>query len=428
MKKRFLAILLVMVMAISTIGVTAAFAAPSINISGPSEVTAGETYTYSVTVNAYAFNFASLVSCGGVFSGSSVQCNNDATANGDLSATASINVTVSADAKPGDTGSISVKGEGCTIDENFNPTDEFNISDSKTVTVVAKPTATPEPESTPNPTKKPSSNKTESTKPTETPKPSAWQIASDEVDGMKNGGSLTVDLSDEDDDHEIPVEIYNVLREKQGILTLNFGSYSCTLDGTALSELDEDEDELDLGLSFETDEDYSEAVGGKDVYQLHFDHKGEFPGKISFTFKADKNSPGDTVYLYYYYGTSKVIEGIQSAVVDEDGNVTFDIYHCSSYFVSSALIEGAAGIVTQAEPEPTLTPEPTPEPTAEPTPEPTPTPLPNPETGEPTQTNGFPLAVLIAVGIGMALIGVLITMIVCHAGPFKRKSSGRSEY
>ena len=242
---------------------------------------------------------------------------------------------------------------------------------------------------------------------------------------MEQGGTITVELTGEDDAHEIPVEIYNTLREKKGKLTLNFGTYSCTLDGAALGELDEEEDELDLGLSFEGDEEYSAAVGGNDVYQLHFSHKGEFPGKISFTFKADKNSPGDTVYLYYYYSTSKVIAGIQSAVVDENGFVTFDIYHCSSYFVASALVEGAAGIVTQAEPEPT----PTPEPTAEPTPDPTPTPEPepNPLTAEP-QTNGFPLAVLISVGIGAALLAVLFTMIVFRVGLFTKKRTRHSEF
>ena len=107
---------------------------------------------------------------------------------------------------------------------------ESSYSDSKTITVAAAPAATPKP------TTKPSTNKTES-KPTATPEPSAWQKASDEVDGMEQGGTLLVDLTDEDDDRQIPVEIYNVLREKKGTMTLNFGTYSCTLNGAALGEL-----------------------------------------------------------------------------------------------------------------------------------------------------------------------------------------------
>ena len=425
MKKRFIAILIVSVLIVSTFSMMTALVGASVSIKGNSEVIAGKSYTYEVTVSANCFNFISQVECGGVFSGGSVACDQGGSANGNISKTVSINVTVAADAQPGQTGTISVRGEGCSVDADGIPIDSFSISGSKSASVVVQAASTPKPEKTP----KPSSNKTETSKteskPTPTPEPSAWQLASDDVDSMEQGGTLTVDLTGEDDDHEIPVEIYNALREKKGKLTLNFGTYSCTLDGAALGELDEEEDELDLGLSFEADEEYSAAVGGNDVYQLHFSHKGEFPGKISFTFKADKNSPGDTVYLYYYYGTSKVIAGIQSAVVDENGFVTFDIYHCSSYFVASALVEGAAGIVTQAEPEPT----PTPEPTAEPTPEPTPTPEPepNPITVEP-QTNGFSPAVLISVGLGAALLAVLFTMIIFRVGLFRKKRTRHSEF
>ena len=45
--------------------------------------------------------------------------------------------------------------------------------------------------------------------------------------------------------------------------------------------------------------------------------------------------------LYYYYGEADIVEGKMSAVVDENGMVTFDIYHCSSYFVTSEVLEGA---------------------------------------------------------------------------------------
>jgi len=412
MKKRFIAFLLVMILAVSTIGIMTAFA----GISGSSEVIAGKTYSFKVSKSASASSISGKISWSGFASGSDTMwADSSSGMSENITASKTISISVPAGTPAGSTCTIKVSGQISTFDGTN--VGESSYSDSKTITVVDKPA------STPKPTKKPSSNKTNS-KPTPTPEPTAWQLASEKVDAMEQGGTLTVDLTGEDDDHEIPVEIYNVLREKKGMLTLNFGTYSCTLNGAALSELGEDEDELNLGLSFEKDEDYSKAVGGGDVYQLHFDHKGEFPGKISFTFKADKNNPGDTVYLYYYYGTSNVIEGIQSAVVGEDGNVTFDIYHCSSYFVSPTLIEGAAGIVAQPEPEPT----PTPEPTVEPTPQPTPEPTEEPVELAMTQPAGFPLVVLIAVGVGMALIGVLVTMIVCHVGPFKKKETDSSEY
>ncbi len=408
-----------MILTLSTFGIATAFA----GISGNSDVYAGETYNFSVSQSASASSISGNISWSGFASGSETMWEDSSSGtNENITASKTISISVPAGTPAGSTCTINVSGQISTFDGTT--VGESSYSDSKTITVVDRPASTPKPQKTPKPS---SSNKTES-KPTSTPEPSAWQLASDEVDGMDQGGTLTVDLTGKDDDHEIPVEIYNVLREKKGKLTLNFGSYSCTLDGAALGELDEDEDELDLGLSFEADEEYSAAVGGNDVYQLHFDHKGQFPGKISFTFKAEKNKPGDTVYLYYYYGTSKVIEGIQSAVVDENGFVTFDIYHCSSYFVSSELLEGAAGIVTQAEPEPTPTPEPKPTPTPEPTADPTPELEPNPLTAELTPINGFPLAVLISVGFGAALLAVLFTMIIFRVGLFRKKSTRRSEY
>ena len=420
MKKRFIAILLTMILAISTIGIMTANA----GISGEGGVYAGQTYSYTISFSANASTIGGTISWSGFASGSDNFWEDSSGLNENIKASKTISIKVPEGTPVGSTCTIKASGSYTVINED-GTISEPSVSDSKTITVVDRPASTPKPERT----SKPSSNKTENSKtesePTPTPEPTAWQLASEEVDGMEQGGTITVELTGEDDDHEIPVEIYNTLREKKGKLTMNFGTYSCTLDGAALGELDEEEDELDLGLSFEADEEYSAAVGGNDVYQLHFSHKGEFPGKISFTFKADKNSPGDTVYLYYYYNTSKVIAGIQSAVVDENGFVTFDIYHCSSYFVASALVEGAAGIVTQAEPEPT----PTPEPTAEPTPDPTPTPEPepNPLTAEP-QTNGFPLAVLISVGIGAALLAVLFTMIVFRVGLFSKKRTRHSEF
>jgi len=85
----------------------------------------------------------------------------------------------------------------------------------------------------------------------------------------------------------------------------------------------------------------SEALGGVDLYQLHFGHSGEFPGMLVFTFEATENEPGDTVYLYYYYGEANVIEAKAEVVVDENGMVTFEIYHCSSYVVTGEVVSGA---------------------------------------------------------------------------------------
>lgn len=399
MKRKFLAILLVTILIVSTIGVSTAFA----KIGGSSEVVAGKTYTIKVSKSATASSISGNISWSGFASGSETMWKDSASGNNEsITASASIKITVPPGTPAGSTCTISLSGQISTFDGTN--VGESSYSESKTLKVVTKTSTTNTTESDPNKTPKP---------------PTEWELASDKLAGAEQGGAVTMDITG--DDHKIPASMYKALREKQGTLTLNFPTYSCTLNGAALGDLGEDVKSLDLGLTFDADPDFSAAVGGGDVYQLHFAHKGEFPGKISFKFKADKNVPGDTVYLYYYYGTSKVIESIQSAVVDADGYVTFDIYHCSSYFVSSAIIEGAAGIVVQPTPEPTPEPSPTVAPTPEPTPEPTEAPA---EPVEPAMASvtGFPLIVLIAVGVGAALIAVLFTMLAFKVGPFRKRS------
>jgi hypothetical protein len=122
---------------------------------------------------------------------------------------------------------------------------------------------------------------------------------------------------------------------------------TCTIDGAALGDLSAIES-LDLSMTMEKDAALSEAFGGADIYQLHFAGSGQLPGLFAYTFKAGENKPGDTLYLYYYYEQSGVTEGIQSAVVDGNGYVTFTIYHCSSYIVSGRMIKDAAGGLADA--------------------------------------------------------------------------------
>ncbi len=399
MRKKFFTLLLVMILTVSTIGLSTAEA----KISGSSQVVAGKTYTIKISKSATASSISGRISWSGFASGSETMWKDSTSGMSEsITASVSIKIAVPAGTPAGSTCTISLSGEIATSDGTN--VGESAYSESKTLTVV---------------TKEASSNTSEGDEPKATKAPTEWEVAKDKFAGTEQGGTATIDITG--DDHKIPASMYNSLREKQNILTVNFPTYSCTLNGAVLGELGKNTKSLDLGLTFDPDPDFSAAVGGQDIYQLHFSHEGEFPGKISFKFKADKNVPGDTVYLYYYYGSSKVIQSMQSAVVDSDGFVTFDIFHCSNYFVSSAIIEGASGVVVQPTPEPT--PEPTPTATLAPEPTPEPTPVPT-ESAEPVMASatGFPLVVLIIVSGGAALIAVLITMLAFKVGPFKKKS------
>ena len=409
--KKFIALLVAAVLIVSMVGVLTAFAGAS--ISGNSEVYAGKTYKYTVKVSADGIYMMGNVSCGGVFSGSSVQFDggSGAATNQSMSASVTITVTVSASAKPGDTGTISIDhGSYSYYDESGVP-QESGISGSKTATVVVK-SSSPSTSSGSHSTHAPA---------TPTPAPTGWGLAAIDVPALAQGGQYDMQTPA---DAIVPTTLLASLKEKQGVLNVDFGTYTCTIDGAALGTLPEGITGIDLGLTLEKDEALSTAAGGVDAYQLHFKHAGDLPGRFTFRFKAEQNQPGDIVYLYYYYNESGVVEGKQQCVVDDEGYITVDIYHCSSYFVSNTLIEGAAGILTQ--PEPVATPELTPAPTVTPVAVPD---KPATETdgltvsalGPVEQWFGIPYAPLIAALIAAMLVSMLLTMMITRSGLFRRR-------
>jgi hypothetical protein len=321
--KRFLSLFIVVVLLVSLVGIMTAFAGAS--ISGNSEVYAGKSYTYTAKAS---YTGASLLgTLEGLGEADYLNVDASSVENKSISDSASITVTIPSSAKPGDTYTIKLSGQYSVFGDDGMPQDK-SFSASKTITVVKKTTATAKPKSTrdPNATPRP------------TDPPTVWELAAADVAAMEAGGTTTVTAPD---DTLLPIEILSDIKDNGGSLAVDFGTYRCTISGADISAIPEGMSELDLGMDMKVDEKLSGAAGGKDVYQLHFNHDGQFPCKISYTFKATESSPGDTVYLYYYYGTAGVIEGEASAIVDENGFVTFDIYHCSSYFVSDAIIEGS---------------------------------------------------------------------------------------
>ena len=164
-----------------------------------------------------------------------------------------------------------------------------------------------------------------------------WEIVEAAADEAKEGEVIEAVM---DDDYKIPESLLKQLIDNKNKLIVDLGTYKCTIDPAMLTDI-KGIKSLNLELSFEKLDEVSEAAGGMDTYQLHFKHSGELPGMLKFTFKAEGNTPGDTVYLYYYYGEANVMEGKVSAVVDENGMLTFEIYHCSSYVVTSEVLPDA---------------------------------------------------------------------------------------
>ena len=314
--KRFLPMLIIVVLLVSMIGVTVAFAGAS--ISGSTSVLAGKSYTYKGSASYSAGDLIGKIE--GLGQTASFGEMAGGLVNESLKGTASITVTIPSTAKPGDTYSITLSGFYSDMNpDGSGSSTSKSFSTSITLKVVEKaPAATRDPNATPKPLE-------------------GWQIADADVEAAEPGAVVEVVMTD---DYNIPESLLEKAIENKNILHIDFGTYTCTIDPTKLTDVDGIK-KLNLKLEFEKTEGLTEIAGGKDVYQLHFGHDGELPGLISFTFKATENKPGDTVYLYYYYGVSGIVEGITSAVVDENGMVTFDIYHCSSYFVTAEVLEGA---------------------------------------------------------------------------------------
>ena len=235
------------------------------------------------------------------------------------------------------------------------------------------------------------------------------------------------------DEYEMPQEIFELLQENEKTLTVNFDDFSVVVDGAKLGESLDDFDGLDVGFSMEKDEGLSAAFEGKDVFQLHFNHEGELPCPLIYKMKAEGYSPGDELYLYYEYETSGVIEAKMKAVVDAEGYITFQIYHCSSYVLTDEVIEDAVGNygltavdasvleAAKAAETPTPTPAPTDEPTAVPTQAITPTAAPESADNNADENAGVPHPIYILSLLGIALISSAVTAMVMQSRKSEKK-------
>lgn len=315
----------------------------SVSISSYTKVQQSRSYTYTITVKVTSsIDFIGSIKFSGIFSHDPIFIDHHMSSNTTKTYTNKVTFKIPSSAAIGSTGVITVTGQGSYLDDSGN-VKEYSKSGSRTATVIAYVASTPKP--TTAATKKPTAKPTASPSPTATPEPNEWDTALQSATSLTNGGALNVDVAKTP---EMPVSLLASLKDKQGKLTVNLGGGStCAIDGAKLGNVPA-EGAIDLSMSMEKDAALSQKAGGADIYQMKFAHSGPLPGPFAYTFKAASSKPGDTLYLYYYYDESGVMEGLQSAVVDDAGNVTFTIYHCSAYIVTAAPIEGAAGSLSDA--------------------------------------------------------------------------------
>lgn len=76
---------------------------------------------------------------------------------------------------------------------------------------------------------------------------------------------------------------------------------------------------------------------------VSFNYHGNLPSKATIKLRTDKFKDGDRLNLYYYNDETNKIEKIKDNIIVMNGYVSFDIKHCSDYFLSLSVVKEAEG-------------------------------------------------------------------------------------
>ncbi|MEG2020282.1 MAG: hypothetical protein RR087_00840, partial [Oscillospiraceae bacterium] len=261
------------------------------------------------------------------------------------------------------------------------------------------PTPTPTPTPTPEakPAKKPAEN---------TANKIVTEVELEKKFENATGTEVSVDVQAKP---LVSPEAFDMLYQNPGKeLVMQGKGYQWTFNGKDITNPDAVNGEsFDTRISFETPnkDEVDKASGGADVINIYFAHHGELPGKATVSIHLGKKEAGKTKKLYYYNQENKQMEFLGEYKVDENGNVQFEITHCSDYVLTDTAIAGAVDLTAQnpqTEPEkPTETkPESKPEAKPESTVE-------NPK----AETANSPILVIVLVA-AVLLIGAIVIIIV----------------
>lgn len=386
--KKLAFLLLTAIVFVSSLALPCARASSvTLSFNGSKSVKKGGTYTYTYTVTMQnACEFEISVKCAGAeISGeTSLKYSADAFTNTNVTKTGQIQMTVSETAVPGNEITITATGRYCVVSDDGVPGFNSMPEESYTLVIVADaaapatpapepasatlepgtgvaPAASPKPSATGKPS--PAADKpVETASPSLPPSPasdfaddllplsashSVWEALSLKLDAIGMGGTAVITMSPSSvESVPLPSASLKALKAKQATLVIDFGDYTCTIDGTKLgSSLTEP---VTLTMTMGRDEAVSEAANKKDLYQLHFEQR-DLPGCLTYSFKAFENRPGDVLSLYAYHQASGLAEYKQSVVVSDDNCAAFEVYEGGSYFVAAAPDGAATGQQSQTD-------------------------------------------------------------------------------
>lgn len=76
---------------------------------------------------------------------------------------------------------------------------------------------------------------------------------------------------------------------------------------------------------------------------VSFNYHGNLPSNATIKLPVNSFKDGDRLNLYYYNDKTGKIETIKSNIMVSGGYVTFDITHCSDYFLTMSVVKNAEG-------------------------------------------------------------------------------------
>ncbi len=349
-----------------------------VSVSGSGQVYPGKTYTYTVTVTATGSSIMGTATTSGVLGTQTKTWSKDSSTglNQSLTATTTITVTIPASAAIGSTGKITVSGQGSKYYPDTGTFEKFYINGSKTITVVAPPTPPP---------------------------PTAWELAIRDINKVEEGGSITVEMNPEDaKEINVPLDAFEAIKERKIVLSIDYGSFICTIDGSMVGDIPQDGADINVGVTLQPAERADDML----VFDLNNASRQFFVA--TYSLEPFLQLPEGLIYVYRSYTDMGLLEYVNAAGTDESGNVLVKVFAAGRYIVSAASIDGAEGNMdeqTFIELFATPTPEPTTEPTA--TPMPTPTATPEPEAKSAQSSMVYILGAILVVLIG-ALVFVIM--------------------
>ncbi|MBB6631654.1 prenyltransferase/squalene oxidase repeat-containing protein [Clostridium algidicarnis] len=133
-----------------------------------------------------------------------------------------------------------------------------------------------------------------------------------------------------DKDNKISSEIFEKALGKNKILTFINKDITWEFETKYINK--ENVKSINIDLNKESENKESILKNFNDAKILSFKDNGILPAKAKITMKYDSVKP---VYLYYYDKNTGNIEKISGPHKVKDGNILFEIEHCSDYFLSS---------------------------------------------------------------------------------------------